>query len=37
MKAPIEHDRCIVIEIQINDKNFSTLSEVPSDLRSQGQ
>ena len=26
MKAPIEHYRCTVIEIKIDDKTFSTLS-----------
>ena len=37
MRAPIERDRCLVIEIKIDDKNCSTLSEVSSDLRSQQQ
>ena len=37
MRAPIERDRCLVIEIKIDDENCSTLSEVSSDLRSQEQ
>ena len=37
MDAPIEYDRYIVIEIKIDDKNFSTLSEVSSAQRSQEQ
>ena len=32
MKAPIEHDRCTVIEIKIDDKNFSRLSN-PADTK----
>ena len=37
MKAPMEHDRCTVIGIKTDDKNFSTLSEVSFDPRSQEQ
>ena len=36
MKAPIEHDRCVVIGIKIYDKNLSTFSKISSDLYSQG-
>ena len=35
MKAPIEHDRCIVSGVKTNDKSFSALSKVFSDVRSQ--
>ena len=37
MKAPIEHDRCNIIGIKIDDKNILGLSQVISDLKSQGQ
>ena len=36
MKAPFEHDRCTVVEIKFDDKSFSTLSKVSSDLRLRG-
>ena len=32
MKPPIEHDRCIIIGIKMDDKNISTFSEVSSDF-----
>ena len=37
MKAPIEQDRCIVIEIKIYRKFFSTLPKVSFDLQSEWQ
>ena len=37
MKAPIEHNRCIAVELKIDNKNFSTLSKIFSALRTLGQ